>query len=62
MLSALLYALAGGCEEDMGSFAGDCEHDANSFPGDDFDSFFQPALQPPEARFPWHETGFRVPE
>jgi hypothetical protein len=58
----LLHALAGGCEEDMGSLVGDREYGANSFPGNVSDSIFQPALQPPEARFPWHETGFWISE
>lgn len=46
----------------MGSFAGGREHDANSVPGKVSDGVFQPALEPPEACFSWHETGFWVPE
>jgi hypothetical protein len=42
--SALLHALAGGCEEDVESLSGNGEHDANSFPGKASNSVFQPAL------------------
>ena len=46
----------------MRGLAGCRDHDLNDLLRDAFASVLQTAQQPPEARFPRHETRLRVPE
>ena len=56
------HALVGGCEEDVDDLPSGHEHDVYKFPGHTPGGVFQSARQPPEARFPRHQTCSRVPE